>query len=66
LVDFSGYYRFSPQLSLSVGIFNLFDEEYQNYSDVRQLNANDSRDRQVFDRLTQPGRNISAYLLWEF
>lgn len=66
LVDLLGYVRFAPNVTLNVGLFNLFDEEYQIYSDVRQLNANSDRDLQIFDRLTQPGRNISAYLVWEF
>ena len=66
LVDVLGYVRFTPNLTLNVGVFNLFDEEYQIYSDVRQLNRNESRDLQIFDRLTQPGRNISASFVWRF
>lgn len=66
LVDVLGYVRFTPNLTLNVGVFNLFDEEYQIYSDVRQLNRNNSRDLQIVDRLTQPGRNISASLMWRF
>lgn len=66
LVDVLGYVRFTPDLTLNVGLFNLFDEEYQVYSDVRQLNRNSSRDLQLVDRLTQPGRTISASLVWRF
>jgi hemoglobin/transferrin/lactoferrin receptor protein len=59
--DLIGYYRFSPNLTLNVGLFNLFDEKYYRYGDVRNFD-----ERPDIERFTQPGRTISAGLTWRF
>jgi hemoglobin/transferrin/lactoferrin receptor protein len=52
LVDVLGYYNLREDFSISFGIFNLFDTEYYNYSDVRFLNQGPQ-----VSRFTQPGTN---------
>lgn len=52
LVDILGYYNLREDFSISFGIFNLFDKEYYNYSDVRFLNQGPQ-----VARFTQPGTN---------
>ena len=59
--DLIGYYRFSQDVTLNVGIFNLLDEEYYRYADVRTFN-----ERPDIERFTQPGLSITAGLTWQF
>ncbi|HHP7245544.1 MAG TPA: TonB-dependent hemoglobin/transferrin/lactoferrin family receptor [Elainellaceae cyanobacterium] len=61
LFDLIGYYRFSPNLALNLGLFNIFDEEYYRYADVRTFN-----ERPDIERFQQPGRSIRAGLTWRF
>lgn len=61
-VDLIGYYKLSPTLSFNVGVFNLFDVRYFDYSEVRPLNDGDPR----IDLFAQPGINISAGFNWQF
>lgn len=37
VVDLTGFYKITPQLTLNMGIFNLFNSQYFLYSDVRPL-----------------------------
>ncbi len=37
VVDLTGFYKITPQLTLNMGIFNLFNTQYFLYSDVRPL-----------------------------
>lgn len=64
--DLIGYYQVNPNLTLNLGLFNLFDTEYERYSDVRFLDSNDS----LFDlrraRFEQPGLNVQAGVTWQF
>lgn len=64
--DLIGYYQVNPDLTLNLGLFNLFDTDYVRYSDVRFLDSNDS----LFDlqkaRFEQPGLNVQAGVTWQF
>ena len=64
--DLIGYYQVNPNLTLNLGLFNLFDTDYERYSDVRFLDSNDS----LFDlqqaRFEQPGLNVQAGVTWQF
>ena len=61
IFDLIGYYRFSSNVLFNVGIFNLLDEEYYRYADVRNFN-----ERPDIERFTQPGLSIAAGLTWQF
>ncbi|MEM6256362.1 MAG: TonB-dependent hemoglobin/transferrin/lactoferrin family receptor [Cyanobacteria bacterium P01_D01_bin.156] len=64
--DLIGYYQVNPNLTLNLGLFNLFDTDYERYSDVRFLDSNDS----LFDlrraRFEQPGLHVQAGVTWQF
>ena len=57
-VDLLGYYKFSDKVTLNVGLFNLLDEKYWNWQDVRGL-TNTSSD---IARRTLPGFNATVGL----
>ena len=52
--DLVGGYQIIPNLGLNLGIYNLFNNRYFNYSDVRALPAN----AVDIDRYSQPGTNV--------
>ncbi|WP_029416811.1 TonB-dependent hemoglobin/transferrin/lactoferrin family receptor [Brevundimonas bacteroides] len=58
LVDVTGYWNVTEQVTARIGVFNLFDETYSWWSDVRGV-ANTSA---VVDAYTQPGRNVGLSL----
>lgn len=61
LFDLIGYYRFSPNFAVNLGVFNIFDEGYYRYADVRTFN-----ERPDIERFQQPGRSIRAGLTYQF
>jgi hemoglobin/transferrin/lactoferrin receptor protein len=61
-VDLYGEYRFGEHLRLNAGIYNLTDEKYWEWTDVRGRPAGDI----AIDRFTRPGRSVSASLKVEF
>lgn len=56
VVDLRGGYRFSKHVTAYVGVFNLFDRKYWNWSDVRGIADTSS----IKDAYTAPGRNVSV------
>ncbi len=63
-VDLLGYYNINEDLTLNLGIFNLFNTEYFQYSDVQELvNAAEPED---ISRFAQPGISFRAGLTWKF
>ncbi len=61
-VDLIGYYNVTNNLTLNVGLFNLLDSKYFQYSDVRNLNQGSAR----VERFAQPGINVGVNLSWRF
>ena len=61
-VDVFARYDFNSRLLLSVGVMNLFDEEYIEYSSIAGI-ENDGRDLNLY---TEPGRTLSARLKFNF
>jgi hemoglobin/transferrin/lactoferrin receptor protein len=62
LVDVTAFARVADRVTLRAGVFNLTDEKYWWWSDVRGLSATAvSR-----DAYTQPGRNVSVSLAIDF
>ncbi|AJR08913.1 TonB-dependent hemoglobin/transferrin/lactoferrin family receptor [Photobacterium gaetbulicola] len=62
VVDLTGYYRPTQDLTLRAGLFNAFDEKYWQYQDLEGATAS----TQGIDRRTQPGRNWGINLDYAF
>lgn len=62
LLDLTAHVRISDAITLRGGLFNLFDEKYALWSDVRGL-ADSSAAK---DAYTRPGRNASASISFRF
>jgi hemoglobin/transferrin/lactoferrin receptor protein len=62
LLDVTAWWRVTDRATLRVGAFNLTDETYAWWSDVRGLSAAST----VLDAYTQPGRNVSVSLTYSF
>jgi hemoglobin/transferrin/lactoferrin receptor protein len=64
VVDLVGYYNINPLITLNLGIFNLLNQQYFLYSDVRPLiNLPEPID---IGRFAQPGISLRAGLTWRF
>ncbi len=61
-VDLRGFYNFNENTTLNLGIFNLFNQRYTEWSSVRGVSNND----QFLDLYTQPGINFAASLSIRF
>ncbi|MEB3216848.1 MAG: TonB-dependent hemoglobin/transferrin/lactoferrin family receptor [Nostocales cyanobacterium 94392] len=66
LVDLIGYYKINPNLTLTAGIYNIFNSEYYQYSDVRTIDTNSRFFEAQRGRYAQPGTNIAVGLNWRF
>jgi hemoglobin/transferrin/lactoferrin receptor protein len=55
-VDWTAFYKFSPQSSLNLGIYNLFNSRYSLRGSTRGLAANDP----ILDLFAQPGITFGA------
>lgn len=62
VVDLIGSYAPTPRLGLNLGIYNLFNNEYYNYSDVR-LQPDGAGD---IERFSQPGTNVRFGISYRF
>lgn len=62
LLDLIGYWNIADAATLRLGIFNVTDEHYWGWSDVRGLSATSP----IRDAFTQPGRNFSASITYRF
>ncbi|MDH6102305.1 TonB-dependent hemoglobin/transferrin/lactoferrin family receptor [Chrysosporum ovalisporum ANA283AFssAo] len=61
-VDVRSFYNFNENTTLNLGIFNLFNEGYTEWSSVRGVSKND----RFLDLYTQPGINFAASLSVRF
>ena len=69
ILDATAHLRLAEGVTLRAGIFNIFDEKYAWWSDVRGLNAAQVPGTAGYvplDAFTQPGRNASASLSCRF
>ncbi|MCL6436353.1 MAG: TonB-dependent hemoglobin/transferrin/lactoferrin family receptor [Leptolyngbyaceae cyanobacterium HOT.MB2.61] len=64
VVDLIGYYNITPLLTFNIGLFNLFNNQYFLYSDVRPLI--ESPTPADIGRFAQPGLSLRAGLTWRF
>ncbi|KUZ99517.1 hypothetical protein WI41_25905 [Burkholderia latens] len=62
VVDLRAGYRLNKHVSATIGIRNLFDRKYWNWSDVRGIAA----DSQVLDAYTSPGRTVAVSMKVDF
>lgn len=58
LLDLTAYWNVSDRITARVGLFNVLDEKYSWWSDVRGVAATSA----VLDAYTQPGRNVGLSL----
>jgi hemoglobin/transferrin/lactoferrin receptor protein len=59
VLDLMAHWEFAPGAKLNVGVFNLGDRTYIDYSAITTALATNST---VIDRFTNPGRTVSANL----
>ncbi|WP_293776359.1 TonB-dependent hemoglobin/transferrin/lactoferrin family receptor [uncultured Oxalicibacterium sp.] len=64
ILDVSGGYRFSKNVSANIGIRNLFDRKYWVWNDIRGLGLASTATN--LDAYTSPGRSINASLKIEY
>nr|AAR19307.1 putative outer membrane hemin receptor [symbiont bacterium of Paederus fuscipes] len=67
VLDLSGYYKLTKDLTLNAVLYNLGDKKYWLWDDVRGYDSAGEAAMLApanLDRLTQPGRNFTANLVW--
>lgn len=62
IVDVTAFYAVTDAVKLRGGVFNIFDETYAYWSDVRGLSATST----ITEAYTRPGRNASVSLSYTF
>jgi hemoglobin/transferrin/lactoferrin receptor protein len=60
LLDLTGFWNVTDQVTLRGGLFNATDEKYGWWSDIRGVASTSA----VIDAYTQPGRNFGLSLSW--
>ena len=68
ILDLTGYYKVTKDVTVSAGLYNLTDKKYWLWDDVRGYDSvGEASVTQPanLDRLTQPGRNFSVNLVWD-
>ncbi len=67
ILDMTAYWNMTEDATLRVGVFNVFDEKYTWWGDVRADSATSlSSTSPIVDAYTQPGRNASVSLTYRF
>ncbi len=62
ILDATAFFAVTDALKLRAGIFNIFDQKYAYWQDVRGLSATST----TTDAYTRPGRNASVSLSFQF
>lgn len=68
IVDLTGYYKVTNDVTINGGLYNLTDKKYWNWDDVRSYDGVGEAGVTApanLDRLTQPGRNFAINLIWD-
>ncbi len=68
IVDLTGYYKVTKDITLNGGLYNVTDKKYWNWDDVRSYDGVGEAGVTApanLDRLTQPGRNVAVNLIWD-
>lgn len=68
LLDLLGYWNLSKQATLNFGVFNLTDQKYFLWSDLRGVGGGTAAMGTIasLDRFSQPGRNARVTLRYQF
>jgi hemoglobin/transferrin/lactoferrin receptor protein len=68
MLDMTGYYKVTDDVTLSGGVYNLTDKKYWLWDDVRGYDGVGEAGVTApasLDRLTQPGRNFAINVVWD-
>ncbi|WP_296264712.1 TonB-dependent receptor [Pseudomonas sp. UBA6562] len=68
VLDLSGFYKLTDDLTLNAGLYNLTDKKYWQWDSVRGydgLGEAGVTQPANLDRLTLPGRNVAINLVWD-
>jgi hemoglobin/transferrin/lactoferrin receptor protein len=68
ILDLTGYYKVSNDVTVNAGLYNLTDKKYWRWDDVRGYDGVGEAGVTApanLDRLTQPGRNFSVNVVWD-
>ncbi|WLG97050.1 TonB-dependent receptor [Pseudomonas sp. FP198] len=68
ILDLSGYYKVTNDVTVSGGLYNLTDKKYWLWDDVRGYDSVGEAavlSPANLDRLTAPGRNFAVNLIWD-
>ncbi|WP_338474357.1 TonB-dependent receptor [Pseudomonas sp. MS646] len=68
LLDLSGFYKVTQDITVSGGLYNLTDKKYWLWDDVRGYDSVGEAavlSPANLDRLTAPGRNFAVNLIWD-
>ena len=64
--DLTNKYKFNDYFDINIGVYNITDAKYFEYSDVRTLTVTDSTPEGLIDSYSQPGRNVKAGFKFSF
>ena len=68
VVDLTGFYKVTKDVTVNAGLYNLTDKKYWNWDDVRGYDSVGEAgvlNPANMDRLTAPGRNFAINLVWD-
>ena len=68
IVDLTGFYKVTNDVTINGGLYNVTDKKYWNWDDVRSFDSIGEAGVTApanIDRLTQPGRNFAINLIWD-
>lgn len=68
VLDLTGFYKVTDDISVNAGLYNLTDKKYWQWDDVRGydgLGEAAVTSPANLDRLTMPGRNFAINLVWD-
>ncbi len=68
IVDLTGFYKVTRDVTINGGLYNLTDKKYWNWDDVRSYDGVGEAgvtSPANLDRLTQPGRNVAINVIWD-
>ncbi len=68
IVDLTGFYKVTDDVTVNGGLYNVTDKKYWNWDDVRSFDSIGEAGVTApanIDRLTQPGRNFAINVIWD-
>ena len=68
VLDLTGFYKVTKDVTVNAGLYNLTDKKYWNWDDVRGYDSVGEAgvlNPANMERLTAPGRNFSINLVWD-